>query len=97
MESSSSVESRRQHLLAKATKANKISSRLQNKIQREITKRSPDMTKINKWQEKSARYVNKGHRYLDEIGALVQDNQQATEISFNLEKVCFACEFYCSH
>jgi hypothetical protein len=92
MESSSSIESRRQHLLAKATRVNKKSSRLQNKIQREVTKRSPDMTKINKWQGKSAKYVNKGHRYLDEIAALDQDNQQATEISFQMEKVCFCVQ-----
>ncbi len=51
------------------------------------------MTKNNKWKEKSAKYVNKGLRYLDEIGALDQDNHQATEISFKMEKVCFVCIF----
>ncbi len=55
------------------------------------------MAKINKWQEKSAKYVNKGHLYLDVIGAVDQDNLQVTEISFKMEKVCFACKFQCSH
>ncbi len=51
------------------------------------------MAKMNKLQQKSAKYVKKGHRHLNKIGAVDQDNQQATEISFKMEKVCFACKF----
>ena len=44
-------EARRQHLSDKARRASKESSRLQKKIQIEVAKRSPDMTKINKWKK----------------------------------------------
>ena len=46
------------------------------------------MTKINKWKKKSAKHVNKGLRYLDEIEAL-DKHDKIKEITFKLEKVCF--------
>ena len=47
------------------------------------------MAKINNWNEKSAKYVNKGLRYMNKIDALDQENNDRTkEISFNVEKVC---------
>ena len=71
-----------------ARQASKESSRLQKKIQIEVAKRSPDMTRINKWKKKSAKHVNKGLRYLDEIEAL-DKHDKTKEITFKLEKVCF--------
>ena len=89
MEPTDKVESRRQHLLGKATKYNKKSVRLLKKVEREIRNRRPNMAKINNWKEKSAKYVNKGLRYMNKIDALDQENNDRTkEISFNMEKVC---------
>ena len=87
MKSRGQIEIRRQRLLEKARRSNAKSGRLQRKIQREMQKRSPRMTKVMKWQEKSARYVNRGLRYMNKFDALDKDNHEETEIFFNLEKV----------
>ena len=93
MESSRQIEARRQRLIEKAARRNKKSKRLQRKIQREIEKKIPNMAKVSKWQDKSAKHVDKGLRYVDQMKTLGQDkNDQKTEISFKLEKVCL-CEF----
>ena len=92
MESRGEIEVRRQRLLEQARRSNAESGRLQRKIQREMQKRSPRMTKVMKWQEKSAKYVNRGLRYVDKYDALGKDNREETEISFNLEKV-FCVQF----
>ena len=88
MESTGEIEARRQRLLEKAKRSNDKSNRLQHKIQREVQKRTPKMSKIMKWQEKSVKYVNRGLRYMNEFDAQGEDNREQTEISFNLEKVC---------
>ena len=89
MESTDKVESRRQHLLGKATKYNKKSVRLLKKVEWEIRNRRLDMAKINNWKEKSAKYVNKGLCYMNKIDALDQENtdDRTKEISFNMKKV----------
>ena len=46
------------------------------------------MNNFMKRQEKSAKYVNRGRRYMNEFDAQGEDNLEQTEISFNLEKVC---------
>ena len=93
MEATHTIEERRQRLIEKAARRNKKSKRLQKKIQREIEKKNPNMIKVSKWQDKSAKHVDKGLRYMDQMKTLGQNkNDQKTEISFNLEKVCL-CEF----
>ena len=87
MESTRQIEARRQRLLEKARRSNFKATRLERKIQREMEKRSPQMTNVMKWQEKSARYVSRGLRYMNEFDALLKDNHEETKISFNLEKV----------
>ena len=52
------------------------------------------MSKINRWQDKSFTYVNKGLHYLDKIDALGKDEQlEPPEINFKLEKVCWCANF----
>ena len=93
MEARSTIEARRQRLTEKAARRNKKSKRLQRKIQREVQRKSPSMARISKWKNKSAKHVNKGLRYLDRVNALGKEkNDQRTEISCKLEKVCL-CEF----
>ena len=93
MEATPTIEARRQRLIEKAARRNMKSKRLQKKIQREVQRKSPNMARISKWQNKSAKHVNKGLRYLDRMNALGEDqNDQETEVSFKLEKVCL-CEF----
>ena len=84
MESTRQIEARRQRLLEKAKRSNDKSNRLQRKIQGEMQKRTPKMSKVMKWQEKSVKYVNRGLRYMNEFDTQGEDNR---EISFNLEKV----------
>ena len=84
MESTRQIEARRQRLLEKAKRSNDQSNRLQRKIQGEMQKRTPKMSKVMKWQEKSVKYVNRGLRYMNEFDTQGEDNR---EISFNLEKV----------
>ena len=79
------VETCRRRLFEKARISNFKSNRLQKLIQREMRKETPNMNKVMKWQEKSARYVNRGLRYMNKFDAQNEDNR---EISFNLEKVC---------
>ena len=43
-------------------------------------------------QEKSAKYVNRGLRYMNEFDALAKDNHEGTEVSFNFEKL-HVCNF----
>ena len=89
MEATRTIEARRQRLIEKATRRNMKSKRLQKKIQREVQRKSPNMARISKWQNKSAKHVNKGLRYLDRMNALGEEqNDQGTEVSFKLEKVC---------
>ena len=87
MKSTRQIETRRQRLLEKARRSNDKSNRLQRKIQCEMQKRTPKMSKVMKWQEKSVKYVNRGLRYMNEIDEQGEDNRKQTEISFNLEKV----------
>ena len=84
MESTRQIEARRQRLLEKAKRSNDKSNRLQRKIQGEMHKRTPKMSKVMKWQEKSVKYVNRGLHYMNEFDTQGEDNR---EISFNLEKV----------
>ena len=92
MEATRTIEARRQRLIEKAARRNMKSKRLQRKIKREVQKKSPNMARISKWQNKSAKHVNKGLRYLDRLNALGEEkNDQRTEISFKLEKV-YLCE-----
>ena len=84
MKSARQIETCRRRLLEKA-RSNFKSNRLQKLIQREMRKETPNMNKVMKWQEKSARYVNRGLRYMNKFDAQNEDNR---EISFNLEKVC---------
>ena len=87
-------EVRRQCLLNKASRAHKKSNRLQKKIQRAVIQKNPDISKIGKWQSKSAKYVDKGLRYLDEIGALNKDeHHESLEINFKMEKVSLCANF----
>lgn len=59
----------------------------------EVRRKSLNMARIRKWQNKSAKHVDKGLCYLDRMNTLGGDkNDQETEISFKLEKVCL-CEF----
>ena len=91
MEATPTIEARRQRLIEKAGRRNMKSKRLQKKIQREVQRKSPNMARISKWQNKSAKHVNKGLRYLDRMNALglgEDQNDQETEVSFKLEKVC---------
>ena len=85
MKSTRQIKTPRQRLLEKAKRSNDKSNRLQRKIQHEMQKRTPKMSKVMKWQEKSVKYVNRGLRYMNEFDAQGEDNH---EISFNLEKVC---------
>ena len=55
MKSTRQIETRRQRLFEKAKKA--MLSRL---VQREMKKQTPTMSKVMKWQNKSAKYVNRG-------------------------------------
>ena len=87
MKSTRQIETHRQRLLEKARRSNDKSNWLQRKIQREMQKRTPKMSKVMKWQEKSVKYVNRGLRYMNEIDAQGKDNRKQTEVSFNLEKV----------
>ena len=93
MEATHTIEARRQHLIEKAARRNMKSKHLQKNIQRKVQRKSPNMASISKWQNKSAKHVNKGVRYLDRMNALGENkNDQGTEISFKLEKVCL-CGF----
>ena len=87
-------EVRRQPLLNKARRAHKKSNRLQKKIQRAVIQKNPDIAKIDKWQNKSSKYVDKGLRYLDEIDALNKDeHHESLEINFKMEKVSWCANF----
>ena len=84
MEATHTIEERRQRLIENAARRNKKSKCLQ---------KNPNMAKVSKWQDKPAKHVDKGLRYMDQMKTLGQDkNDQKTEISFKLEKVCL-CEF----
>ena len=52
-----------------------------------MQKQTPNMNKVMKWQKKSAKYVNRGLRYMNKFDSLVKDNSEEKEIAFNMEKV----------
>ena len=54
MEATPTIEARRQRLIEKAARRNIKSKRLQKKIQREVQRKSPNMARISKWQNKSS-------------------------------------------
>ena len=89
MESSAKIEARRQRLFEKASKSNKKSTRLLKKVEREIRKPNPEMTKVLTWQRKSAKLIEKGLRYLGEGKTLGKRgySQAETEVAFNMEEV----------
>ena len=64
MESSAKIEARRRMLFEEASKSNKKSTHLLKKVEPEIRKPNPDMTKVLMWQRKSAKLIEKGLRHL---------------------------------
>lgn len=65
-----STESRRHGLLVKARSKTKKSIKYLTKIQKELAKTKPNISKVLKWQKISTKSAGQGVRYLDEAGAL---------------------------
>ncbi len=56
------------------------------KVERELQREMPNMSKVLSWKRKSEKLVERGHRYLDQIIASESPDLE-TEVSFKLEKI----------
>ena len=81
-----------ERLHLKAIRKNKKATRLLKKIEKEIRKKQPNMTKVLSLQKKSNRLVKQGIKYLDQHEALIRPKVEPerpveTEVSFNVQKI----------
>ena len=88
MKSTRQIKTHCQRLFKKARRSNVKSTHLQKRIQCEMKKQTPNKNKVMKWQKKSAKYVNRGLRDINEFDSLIKNNRDENEILFNVEKAC---------
>ena len=94
MDSTKDITVRRERLRLKAVKKNGKASRLLKKIEKEMRKRQPDMTKVLSLQRKSNKLVKQGLRHLNERDALVRSKsipepvaETEQTVTFNVQKI----------
>ena len=85
------VNSRMERLRLKSIRKNREAHKILKKIDRELTKRRSDLTKVLLWQKKATKFLNQALNYVkkrDEIKRLGHLETEVTKsINFNIEKV----------